>query len=75
MCPTPTTLEYFMEHNWLVGSPQTVARKVAEIHQRVGGFGYLLMNGYDYSDRPEAWRRSMELLAKDVLPRLSALTC
>jgi alkanesulfonate monooxygenase SsuD/methylene tetrahydromethanopterin reductase-like flavin-dependent oxidoreductase (luciferase family) len=69
------TLEYFMEHNWLVGSPQTVARKVAEIHQRVGGFGYLLMNGYDYSDRPEAWRRSMELLAKDVLPRLSALTC
>ncbi|WP_419946226.1 hypothetical protein [Candidatus Poriferisodalis sp.] len=43
----------------------------------IGGFGHLLLFCFDYSETPEsaeAWRRSMELLAHDVMPRVAHLT-
>ena len=33
----------------------------------------LLALGFDYLDQPEAWRRSLELLATEVAPRLKHL--
>ncbi len=36
----------------------------------LGHFGTLLMAGHDW-DRPALWRRSMELLATEVMPRLA----
>lgn len=68
------TVEYCAEHNWLVGSPDTVAEKIARTYDEVGGFGYLLLFCFDYADNPEPWRRSMELLAKEVMPRVTHLT-
>ena len=35
-----------------------------------GHFGTLLMGGHD-GDEPALWRRSMELLAQDVMPKWS----
>jgi alkanesulfonate monooxygenase SsuD/methylene tetrahydromethanopterin reductase-like flavin-dependent oxidoreductase (luciferase family) len=67
------TPEYCARHNWIVGSPATVAEKIAKIYDDVGGFGQLLVFGFDYVEHPEAWRRSLELLAKDVLPRIEHL--
>jgi alkanesulfonate monooxygenase SsuD/methylene tetrahydromethanopterin reductase-like flavin-dependent oxidoreductase (luciferase family) len=64
------TPAYLAEHNWLVGSPDTVARKLEQLYEDVGGFGTLLMLGFDYSATPEVWQRSMELMASEVLPRL-----
>ena len=45
-----------------------------KIHDEVGGFGHLLVFGFDYVEHPEAWRHSLELLAKEVLPRVKHLS-
>jgi alkanesulfonate monooxygenase SsuD/methylene tetrahydromethanopterin reductase-like flavin-dependent oxidoreductase (luciferase family) len=68
------TPEYCAQHNWIVGSPSTVAEKIAKIYDDVGGFGQLLVFGFDYADSPEAWHHSLELLAKEVLPKVRHLT-
>jgi len=56
-----------------VGSPATVADKLHEIYEEVGGFGTLLLFCFDYSENPTAWRHSIELLAKEVMPRFKGL--
>jgi alkanesulfonate monooxygenase SsuD/methylene tetrahydromethanopterin reductase-like flavin-dependent oxidoreductase (luciferase family) len=68
------TPAYLAEHNWLVGSPDTVAAKLRRMYEQVGGFGTLLLLGFDYSDQPEAWHTSMRLLAEEVMPRFAGLT-
>lgn len=68
------TVEYCAENNWLVGSPETVAEKIEKVYADVGGFGHLLLFGFDYMDDEPAWKRSMELMAKDVMPRVAHLT-
>ena len=67
------TPEYCAEHNWLVGSPSTVAEKLAKVYDEVGGFGSLLLFGFDYSEKPEVWHTSMGLLMNEVLPRVRHL--
>ena len=67
-------LDYMAEHLWLVGSPDTVARKLRDLYEMVGGFGTLLWLMYDYSEQDEAWRKSMRLLAEEVMPRVADLT-
>jgi alkanesulfonate monooxygenase SsuD/methylene tetrahydromethanopterin reductase-like flavin-dependent oxidoreductase (luciferase family) len=67
------TPEYCAKHNWLVGSPSTVANRLHEIYEQVGGFGTLLLFCFDYTDNPKAWRHSMELLAKEVMPKFKGL--
>src|SRR5438270_864468 len=67
------TPEYCARHNWLVGSPATVADRLHAIYEEVGGFGTLLLFCFDYVDNPKAWRHSMELLAREVMPRFKNL--
>jgi alkanesulfonate monooxygenase SsuD/methylene tetrahydromethanopterin reductase-like flavin-dependent oxidoreductase (luciferase family) len=67
------TPAYCAKHNWLVGSPATVAERLQAIYDEVGGFGHLLLFCFDYSDKPQAWRHSMELLAREVMPRFKNL--
>jgi alkanesulfonate monooxygenase SsuD/methylene tetrahydromethanopterin reductase-like flavin-dependent oxidoreductase (luciferase family) len=67
------TVEYCAKHNWIVGSPSTVAEKIEKIYDEVGGFGTLLVFGFDYKHKPEAWRNSLRLLKQEVLPRLKHL--
>ena len=57
---------------WLVGSVDTVTRKLRELQEQLGGFGTLLALGMDYSERPEAWFESMRLLAEEVAPNVEA---
>jgi alkanesulfonate monooxygenase SsuD/methylene tetrahydromethanopterin reductase-like flavin-dependent oxidoreductase (luciferase family) len=68
------TPEYCAEHNWLIGSPATVADKLDKVYREVGGFGSLLVFGFDYSENPEAWHNSLKLLAQEVAPRIKHLT-
>jgi alkanesulfonate monooxygenase SsuD/methylene tetrahydromethanopterin reductase-like flavin-dependent oxidoreductase (luciferase family) len=63
------TPEYLFDHGWLVGSVATVTHKLEEMYRRVGGFGTLLLLGFDYADNPEPWFKSMRLMATEVLPR------
>jgi alkanesulfonate monooxygenase SsuD/methylene tetrahydromethanopterin reductase-like flavin-dependent oxidoreductase (luciferase family) len=64
------TLEYLCDTIWIVGSPDTVAAKLAALGEAVGGFGTLLAIAHEW--RPQgAWERSMTLLHDEVLPRLA----
>jgi alkanesulfonate monooxygenase SsuD/methylene tetrahydromethanopterin reductase-like flavin-dependent oxidoreductase (luciferase family) len=67
------TAEYCARHNWLIGSPATVAQKLEAMWNEVGGFGTLLVLGFDYADAPDVWYNSLKLLAQDVLPRVKHL--
>lgn len=51
-----------------------MAEKLARIHDEVGGFGHLLVFGFDYVEHPQEWRHSLELLAKEVLPKVKHLS-
>ena len=68
------TVEYCAEHNWLIGSPDTVVEKLEKMYADCGGFGGLLLFCFDYQDDPEPWRHSMELLGREVMPRVAHLT-
>ncbi|WP_323688849.1 LLM class flavin-dependent oxidoreductase [Rhizobium sp. AN83] len=78
--PDPTvpleqvTTEYCARRNWIIGSPDTVVRKIEELYEDLGGFGCLEVLGLDYAEDSEAWRRSLELLGTVVKPRLGHLT-
>jgi alkanesulfonate monooxygenase SsuD/methylene tetrahydromethanopterin reductase-like flavin-dependent oxidoreductase (luciferase family) len=70
-----TNVEYQLDNRWLVGSPDTVARKLCELYEAVGGFGGVLMLCYDWEgDQGPRWRKSMDLLANQVMPQLRDLT-
>jgi alkanesulfonate monooxygenase SsuD/methylene tetrahydromethanopterin reductase-like flavin-dependent oxidoreductase (luciferase family) len=71
MPDSEVTLEYLLDNIWIVGSPETVARKVAALGEAVGGFGTLLVIAHEWQPRA-AWEYSMTLLAREVLPRLEA---
>jgi alkanesulfonate monooxygenase SsuD/methylene tetrahydromethanopterin reductase-like flavin-dependent oxidoreductase (luciferase family) len=66
------TLDYLCDNVWLVGSPETVARKIRELYAEVGGFGGLLIGATDWPD-PAVWDRCMRLFASEVAPRLADL--
>ncbi|MGF1600000.1 MAG: LLM class flavin-dependent oxidoreductase [Acidimicrobiales bacterium] len=68
------TPEYCAEHNWLIGSPDTVAQRLEKVYAEVGGFGMLLLFGFDYLENPDPWQKSMRLLAEEVMPRVAHLT-
>jgi alkanesulfonate monooxygenase SsuD/methylene tetrahydromethanopterin reductase-like flavin-dependent oxidoreductase (luciferase family) len=55
----------------IAGTPERVLDQLVALRDETGHFGTLLMAGHDW-DQPKLWRRSMELLATDVMPRFSA---
>ncbi len=63
------TLEYLLDHVWIVGDPDAVTAKLRALRDAVGGFGTLLVIGHEWAPW-EAWTRSMTLLAEHVLPNL-----
>ena len=54
----------------IAGSPRRVLDQLVALRDEIGHFGTLLMGGHDW-DRPKLWRRSMELLATEVMPRFA----
>ncbi len=73
MPDSDVTVEYCARRNWIVGSPKTVTEKIEQIYREVGGFGVLLVFGFDYKHKPEAWRHSLDLLKSEVMPQLKHL--
>ena len=49
-----------------------MATKLRDLHEEVGGFGVLLAMGHEWSPL-DKWKRSMELLATEVMPKVSDL--
>jgi alkanesulfonate monooxygenase SsuD/methylene tetrahydromethanopterin reductase-like flavin-dependent oxidoreductase (luciferase family) len=63
------TVEYLADRVWIVGSPKTVAEKLAALRDRVGDFGCLLQVVYDHLDEPEPYRTSLAVLREEILPQ------
>ena len=59
-----------LERLVIAGTPRSVADRIAEFRNEAGAFGTLLYTGHDWSD-PALARRSMELIANEVWPRLT----
>ncbi|MHC5770537.1 MAG: LLM class flavin-dependent oxidoreductase [Nostoc sp.] len=53
----------------IAGTPQSVADQILAFRNEVGAFGTLLYTGHDWAD-PALARRSMELMANEVWPRI-----
>jgi alkanesulfonate monooxygenase SsuD/methylene tetrahydromethanopterin reductase-like flavin-dependent oxidoreductase (luciferase family) len=53
----------------IAGTPESVADQILEFRNEVGAFGTLLYTGHDWTD-PALARRSMELTANEVWPRI-----
>ena len=68
------TVEYMAEHLWLVGSPDTVANKIRDLYEMVGGFGTLLWLTFDHTDDRPGYEKSVRLMAEEVMPQLADLT-
>jgi alkanesulfonate monooxygenase SsuD/methylene tetrahydromethanopterin reductase-like flavin-dependent oxidoreductase (luciferase family) len=51
----------------IAGTPTRVLEQLVALREEVGHFGTLLMAGHDW-DNAKLWRRSMVLLARDVMP-------
>jgi alkanesulfonate monooxygenase SsuD/methylene tetrahydromethanopterin reductase-like flavin-dependent oxidoreductase (luciferase family) len=51
------------------GSPKRTLDRLVAFMEETGPFGTLLAVGHDW-DRPEMWKRSMRLLAEEVMPKL-----
>jgi alkanesulfonate monooxygenase SsuD/methylene tetrahydromethanopterin reductase-like flavin-dependent oxidoreductase (luciferase family) len=63
------TDEYLISQLLIAGTVNEVVDKLLAFREQVGPFGTLLYCGHDWAD-PRAMRRSMELMAEKVLPRL-----
>lgn len=62
---------YCIDRMVIAGSVDTVVARLLALRDTVGPFGGLLMAFHDWDD-PAFARRSMALLAEEVMPRLSA---
>jgi alkanesulfonate monooxygenase SsuD/methylene tetrahydromethanopterin reductase-like flavin-dependent oxidoreductase (luciferase family) len=66
-------LPYLADNVWLVGSPDTVARRIHDLQEQTGGFGYLIITSYDASTERQAWERSLLLFVSEVVPACATL--
>lgn len=66
-------MDMVAEKVWIIGSPDTVAEKLAAVHQRTGGWGTTLVYSHDYLDNATPWENSLKLLTGEVAPRLAKL--
>ena len=65
------TLEFVLDTLVLCGTPTQVAEQILALRERVGDFGTLVYAGHDWAD-PVLARRSMQLMAEEVMPRVNA---
>jgi alkanesulfonate monooxygenase SsuD/methylene tetrahydromethanopterin reductase-like flavin-dependent oxidoreductase (luciferase family) len=65
------TVEQVLDDLVIWGTPDKVAEDLLAFREDVGDFGKLLLAGKDWRDR-ELGRRSMVLLAEQVLPKVNA---
>jgi len=72
---TALTDEYLVEQMLIAGTVNEVVDKLLQFRARIGPFGRLLYVGHDWAEAG-AMRRSMELMAEEVMPRVNrALDC
>ena len=65
------TVEQIIEQrNWIIGDPDYCVRRIKELEEASGGFGGLLMVAVEWTST-QRWYRSLELLARYVMPQFN----
>lgn len=67
------TVDWMLDNFFIVGSPDTVVEKLTRFQEELGGIGCLLSFVFDFSENPEPYRRHLELLGREVKPRIAEL--
>ncbi len=70
MDPATLTHQKLRQDLVIWGSPETVTRKLLAFRDQVGHFGTLLMTAHDWTE-PEILKRSMTLMAEEVMPAVN----
>ena len=65
------TLDYVMQHCTTFGSVNKVVDAILRLREETGDFGELVYAGMDWVD-PTLAKRSMQLMAEEVMPRVNA---
>jgi alkanesulfonate monooxygenase SsuD/methylene tetrahydromethanopterin reductase-like flavin-dependent oxidoreductase (luciferase family) len=65
------TLDGVLDQLVITGTPASVTDQILEFREETGDFGELVYAGLDWVD-PALSRRSMELMAEQVMPRINA---
>ncbi len=65
------TLDYVLDECMIIGSVNKVVDEILALREEVGEFGEIVYAGMDWVDEKLA-RRSMELMATEVMPRVNA---
>ncbi len=66
------TLEYVLRNMVIWGNAERVAEQIIDLRRAVGPFGTLLYCGHDWVE-PALARRSMELMATEVMPYVNRM--
>ena len=64
------TTDHMVETLVITGTVNSVVNQLLAFREEIGDFGTLVYNGADWVDR-DLGRRSMELMATEVMPRLN----
>jgi alkanesulfonate monooxygenase SsuD/methylene tetrahydromethanopterin reductase-like flavin-dependent oxidoreductase (luciferase family) len=64
------TLDYLLDTMVIAGTASSVADQVLSLREKTGDFGTLVYCGHDWVD-PALSKRSMELMATQVMPRIN----
>jgi alkanesulfonate monooxygenase SsuD/methylene tetrahydromethanopterin reductase-like flavin-dependent oxidoreductase (luciferase family) len=65
------TLDYVMDHCVIHGSVNNVVDQILALREEIGDFGELVYAGMDWVE-PALNKRSMQLMAEEVMPRVNA---
>lgn len=68
------THDFVMDHCVIHGSVNKVVDKILAMREQTGDFGELVYAGMDWVD-PALAKRSMQLMAEEVMPRVNAAIC
>jgi alkanesulfonate monooxygenase SsuD/methylene tetrahydromethanopterin reductase-like flavin-dependent oxidoreductase (luciferase family) len=74
MPDTECQLDYLMTEQIIAGDVDEVLRRLLGLIEETGEFGTLVLMSYDWDDKA-AWVHSMELFAKELMPRLNKAVC
>ncbi len=58
------------QRKWIIGDPDHCVRRIKELEDASGGFGGLLMVAVEWTST-QKWHRSLELLARYVMPQFN----
>ena len=67
-------LDYLMGEQIIAGDVDECLRRVLQLIEETGEFGTLILMSYDWDDKA-AWLHSMELFARELMPRLNRAVC